>query len=257
MHPEPTPSVPTSTGRTLLGLWAHPDDEAYLSAGLMYEYVQNGDRVVVVTATPGELGTADPVSWPPARLAALRTRELAASLAALGVAEHYLLDYADGGCADADGTDAFAAYIVAIDPDVIVTFGPDGMTGHPDHIAVSRWATDAWERTGARADLWYATLTPDFHRRWGRINERVGLFAEQPTPPSTPHHELADLVVLDERGRDAKFAALAAHHSQTTGLIEMVGEETYRDWWCTEAFRPVTRTAGTTVERRQLHEAVR
>src|SRR5690606_32498893 len=50
--------------RTLLGLWAHPDDEAYLSAGLMYHFVRRGDRVVVVTATAGERGTADPRTWP-------------------------------------------------------------------------------------------------------------------------------------------------------------------------------------------------
>lgn len=228
--------------RTLLGLWAHPDDEAYMSAGLMHEYVEAGDRVVVVTATHGERGTDDPVAWPPARLAELRRRELAASLDVLGVTEHYVLDYADGGCAGVDGTDTFAAYIVAVDPDVIVTFGPDGLTGHPDHRAVSQWATEAWRRTGARAELWYATLTPDFHRRWDSANERVGLFAEQPHPPSTPHHELADLLVLDERQRDVKLAALRAHRSQTTPLIDAVGLDVYRDWWCVEAFRPASRT---------------
>jgi LmbE family N-acetylglucosaminyl deacetylase len=227
--------------RTLLGLWAHPDDEAYLSAGLMLEYVERGDRVVVVTATLGERGTADPQAWPPTRLAALRRRELAASLAALGVNEHYVLDYPDGGCADVDGTDVFAAYIVAVDPDVIVTFGPDGLTGHPDHRAVSRWATEAWRRTASPAELWYVTLTPDFHRRWDGVNARVGLFADQPHPPVTPHHELADLIVLDERARDAKLAALRAHGSQTTGLIDAVGVDTYRDWWCTEAFRAASR----------------
>ena len=73
------------TGRTLLGVWAHPDDETYLSAGLMLEHVARGDRVVLVSATLGEHGTSDPATWPPARLAAHRRRELAASLAELGV----------------------------------------------------------------------------------------------------------------------------------------------------------------------------
>ena len=109
MNANPADQSPTATRRTLLGLWAHPDDEAYLSAGLMHEYVRNGDRVVVVTATAGELGTADPVAWPPDRLTAHRKRELTASLAELGVSEHYVLDYPDGGCADLDGSDAFAA----------------------------------------------------------------------------------------------------------------------------------------------------
>ena len=89
---------------TLLGVWAHPDDEAYLSAGLMAAARRHGHRVVVVTATAGEHGTAHPDVWPPARLAAHRRDELAASLAALGVVEHLVLGHADGGCHLVDGT---------------------------------------------------------------------------------------------------------------------------------------------------------
>ena len=67
---------------TLLGVWAHPDDEAYLSSGLMSVVRKAGGRVVVVTATRGEHGTDDPATWPPERLAPLRERELMDSLAA-------------------------------------------------------------------------------------------------------------------------------------------------------------------------------
>src|SRR5918998_1048475 len=52
---------------TILGIWAHPDDEAYLSGGLMAMARDNGSRVVCVTATRGELGTPDPAAWPPRR----------------------------------------------------------------------------------------------------------------------------------------------------------------------------------------------
>jgi LmbE family N-acetylglucosaminyl deacetylase len=226
-----------SGGRTLLGLWAHPDDEAYLSAGLMHEHVRRGDRVVVVTATLGEHGTSDPDTWPPGRLAALRRTELAASLAAVGVTEHHVLGFEDGRCDAVDGTDLFAAHIAEVGPDVVVTFGPDGMTGHPDHRAVSRWATAALARTGGGAELWYATLTPGFHRRWGALNEQVGLWGDQPRPPRTPVDRLAHLVHLDGPALDAKVAALAAHDSQTRPLVEAVGADVYREWWRTEAFR--------------------
>ena len=60
---------------TILGVWSHPDDEAYLSGGLMALARDNGQRVVCVTATRGERGTPDPVAWPPERLAEERTRE--------------------------------------------------------------------------------------------------------------------------------------------------------------------------------------
>src|SRR5262245_52436012 len=142
-------STTQSSGRTLLAVWAHPDDEAFLSAGLILDYTARGDRVVVITATLGERGTDDPVSWPPQRLGELRHDELRRSLATLGVDEYRLLGFEDGTCHTVDGTDAIARHIVDIEPDVIVTFGPDGMTGHLDHCAVSRWTTDAWIATAS------------------------------------------------------------------------------------------------------------
>ena len=109
--------------RTLLGVWAHPDDEAYTSAGLMAEFRRRGDRVVVVTATLGEHGTSDPTTWPPDELAALRHTELRNSLAVLDVDELHLLGYEDGGCERRDGTEASPADI-AMRTDIIVTFDP-------------------------------------------------------------------------------------------------------------------------------------
>jgi LmbE family N-acetylglucosaminyl deacetylase len=222
--------------RTLLGVWAHPDDEAYLSAGLMAEHRRRGDRVVVVTATLGERGTADPATWPPDRLAQLRHSELRNALAAVGVDEIRLLGLPDGGCAEHDATDLIAAHIVDVDPDLIVTFGPDGMTGHPDHRAVSDWTTRAWVETRPGADLWYATLDTDFHDRWGAFNHGIGLWADQPNPPCTADADLARRLVLGDDLVDAKFNALQAHRSQTTGMIDSVGVATFREWWRVECF---------------------
>jgi LmbE family N-acetylglucosaminyl deacetylase len=223
--------------RTLLGVWAHPDDEAYMSAGLMATFRRRGDRVVVVTATLGEHGTSDPQKWPPGRLAELRHTELRNSLAALDVDELHLLGYQDGNCQRGNGRQAIAGHIANIDPDVIVTFGPEGMTGHPDHRAISRWTTDAWATTRPTADLLYATVTADFHRRWGPINDQIGLWAEQPDPPCTAAADLALSARLPDTLLDLKVAALEAHASQTRPLIELLGPATYREWWRTESFR--------------------
>ena len=225
------------SARTLMGVWAHPDDEAYVSAGLMAEFRRAGHRVVLVTATLGEHGTNDPTHWPPARLAAHRRTELRNSLAILDVDELHLLGYEDGTCDRHDGTAAVADLVADIEPDLIVTFGPDGFTGHPDHRAVSRWATDAWMYARPEADLWYATVTPDSHRKWGSVNERVGLWADQPDPPCTEPDDVARSTVLTDEVLDLKVAALRAHASQTTALIEMLGDATYREWWRTESFR--------------------
>ena len=94
---------------TIVGVWAHPDDEAYLSAGLMAAAVDAGNRVVCVTATRGERGTSDARTWPPARLARVREAELEASLAAVGVREHHWLDYPDGACATVPAPTAIAS----------------------------------------------------------------------------------------------------------------------------------------------------
>ena len=222
---------------TLVGVWAHPDDEAYLSAGLMAEFRRRGDRVVVITATLGEHGTSDPEAWPPARLVVHRERELRAALGAVGVDELHLLGFEDGDCASEDGTAAIADLLAGIEPDLVVTFGPDGMTGHPDHRAVSRWTTDAWAASCPSTDLWYATLSADFHRVWGPLNDQIGLWVDQPEPPSTETAAMARALRLDGELLDRKIAALEAHASQTTPLIELVGRPTYRDWWSAEFFR--------------------
>lgn len=227
-------------GGTVLGVWAHPDDEAYLSAGLMARTVANGDRVVCVHATLGEHGTDDPRRWPPERLGPHRLAELAVALGALGVAESEVLGYPDGGCDQVDDHRAVAALVATIErvePDVIVTFGPDGITGHPDHIAVGRWTTAAWTSAGG-SRLLYATSTESFMARFREVHERLGLFDD--TSPRTPDADIALRVHLDDDELAMKRSALAGHASQTTPLAAAMGEDTYRLWYDVETFRMPT-----------------
>lgn len=224
---------------TILGVWAHPDDEAYLSAGLMAYARRNGNRVAVVTATRGESGTDDPATQSSASVSARRQVELMRCLSTLDVSEHRYLGFADGGCADVDpavGRRAIVDVIREIQPATIVTFGPEGMTGHPDHRAISSWTTAAWEATGRTARLWYATLTPAFHERWGRLNGEVGLWSED-GPPVTDCRDLSMELQLSGPVLHRKLIALTAHTSQTSGLIGAVGPDRFRDWWSTESFR--------------------
>jgi LmbE family N-acetylglucosaminyl deacetylase len=232
-------SGPVQNVGTLLGVWAHPDDEAYASAGLMSLARANGNRVVVATATRGEQGTPDPDIWPPHRLAAIREREMRASLAALDVREHRFLGYTDGTLSDVPSKRAveqIVDLIYEIRPDTIVTFGPDGLTGHDDHRSVSRWVRTAWHRTGRRARLWYATFTPEFHDHWHDVNRDVGLWMPGAQPPSHESSDLAFALRCDETMLDQKMVALRAHASQTLPIVERMGIHRYRRWWSTEAF---------------------
>ena len=234
----------TDNPGVLLGVWAHPDDEAYLSAGLMALARAAGNRVVVATATKGELGTDDPDAFPPQRLAALREREIAASLAALDVREHRWLGHRDGRLHRVDparGVRQIRALIDEIQPDTIVTFGPDGMTGHTDHQTICGWVTTAWQQSGQPSRLWYATVTPEFHRDWSDVNAQVGFWFDGTTPPCDPTDELALALPCDEHTLNRKFAALRAHTSQTAPLIEQLGPQRYRRWWSTESFVDASR----------------
>jgi LmbE family N-acetylglucosaminyl deacetylase len=238
MRPEPSrPPIPALG--TVLGVWAHPDDEAYLSAGLMALARRHGQRVAVVTATAGEAGNPDDGPEARVRTATRRRREMHASLAAVGVQDHQWLELPDGGCADVPADDAVELVRRAIErvrPDTILTFGPDGMTGHPDHKAVSAWTTAAWRATGGTARLWYATLSEQFHVRWGELNDRMQLWSVG-EPPRTPTEQLACAVELHGDVLAAKLRALRAHASQTSSLVDAVGADLYARWWSEESFR--------------------
>lgn len=224
---------------TVLGIWAHPDDEAYLTGGLMARAVDAGHRVVCVTATRGEHGTPDPVGWPPARLAALREHELRASLAVLGVEEHEFLDLSDGTCASKDEhaqVDRLAEIVRQVAPTTIVTFGPDGYTGHTDHRTISRWASAAHRRSAPGARLLHATCSAERAHRWDDVHRQLHVFLTPGLPVRTPASEITVEVRLDPDEADRKLAALRAQASQTSPVVAEIGEDRFRDWIAVESF---------------------
>lgn len=224
----------------LLGVWAHPDDEAYLSAGLMHRVAAAGGLVACLTATRGERGVPDDDPRPRGVVERLREAELRASLAEVGAHSLRLLHHPDGGCQDVPRDRAVAQVrhaLQAVRPDVVVTFGPDGITGHPDHVAVHEWVTEAWRQDRRHhATLLYATMSQEFLADFEELHRSTGVFGDH-EPVGHPRHELDLVVDLDPAELDRKRRALAAHASQTAGLAEAMGEATYRRWWAEESFR--------------------
>jgi LmbE family N-acetylglucosaminyl deacetylase len=225
---------------TVLGVWAHPDDDIYLSAGLMAAAVRAGSRVVDVTATRGEGGSMDEQRWPPETMGEVRTGEMRRSLDILGVEEHRFLD----GPVDVDmqtpldesGAAQVRELLAEVQPDTVLTFGPDGMTGHEGHKSVSGWVTDAFHadaKPGAR--LLYATYTPEWAARWLAHLEPFDIFLPG-TPPQTSRDELAVAYGLPGEMIDLKFDAIRAHESQVEGLVEVFGDR-MREWMAEEYFR--------------------
>jgi LmbE family N-acetylglucosaminyl deacetylase len=153
-----------------------------------------------------------------------------------------MLGLPDGGCRDADPAAmarTIAHHLDDFAADTVVTFGPDGITGHPDHVAVSRWTTAA---VGWSTRLLYATMTHDFVARYRTMHDRIGLFADCPggRPVSVGGADLELHARLDRNELIRKRRALGEHHSQTAPLAELVGEETFATWWRDECFRRPT-----------------
>ena len=221
---------------TVLTIWAHPDDETYLVGGMSAALTDSGHRVICVTATRGEAGVSGAATADVDRLAEVRTAELEAALRILGVEEHHWLDYPDGGCADVDALEAAARLVTVVDdvrPDTVVTFGPDGFTGHPDHRAVSRWTDLALARASTRPRLLHAVSREDVVDH--ELDEEFGVF-DLGRPRVCADDELDVLLELDGKVLDRKVEALLRQVSQTGGLVEAVGLERFRAWVATESF---------------------
>jgi LmbE family N-acetylglucosaminyl deacetylase len=131
----------------LLGIFAHPDDETLCAGGTFAKHASAGAEVRVVSLTKGGAGQIrDASAATRATLTAVRAKELDAAGNELGLTETRCFDYPDGELAGIDsGTlvRLVSTLLVEIDPDVVITFAPDGFSGHPDHIAVGAAVTAA------------------------------------------------------------------------------------------------------------------
>ena len=155
-------------GRSLLAVFAHPDDESLAAGGLLAWCAARGARVSLLCLSRGEAGSASAEATAdergPAELGDLRAAELRDAAEALGLAEVVLLTHPDGmlpwlepGVLVVD----VRTTIAACRPDVVVTFGEDGLYWHPDHIAVHDATRTAVAALGADAPaLYYVTMPP-------------------------------------------------------------------------------------------------
>jgi LmbE family N-acetylglucosaminyl deacetylase len=131
---------------------AHPDDETMGFGGVLARYASEGVETSLIVATRGDrgkyrghaVGSAEHPGRE--RLSQIREQELRAACAVLAIRDLTILDYDDQQLDAAEVRPAVAAivhHIRRVQPHVVLTFAPDGGYGHPDHIAVSQWATGA------------------------------------------------------------------------------------------------------------------
>jgi LmbE family N-acetylglucosaminyl deacetylase len=142
---------------TLLAIFAHPDDEAFGTGGTLTKYAHEGVEVHLITATLGEAGqVANPLLTFNQPLGVVREQELRCACQHYGVKQLHTLGYIDGQTTVAPQGAAvykLVSLLRELKPQVVISFGPDGIYGHYDHLAVHRWTAAAVQLSG-EAERW-------------------------------------------------------------------------------------------------------
>ena len=144
--------------RRILGVFAHPDDETSSSAGTFTRYAHEGVEIHVAVATrgePGSLGTGE-MAVTREDLPAIREAELRSVLQMYGADPPILLGYRDQELATSDFEELVgkvASVMEKVSPQVVITFGPTGISHHDDHIAIHRATVEAFQRYRTYSDL--------------------------------------------------------------------------------------------------------
>lgn len=243
-----------STRRAVVGVFAHPDDEALLAGGTLARYVAAGASAAVITCTGGEAGDSSDPSVDPVRLSEVRREELREACTRLGISNVTMLGYRDSGIpARGDPrslvaasleqvADRIASVLAPLAPDAVITHDPSGGYGHPDHIRVSEATTLAVRRLDPPPRLYHAVIprrvVDGFQAAFAAAGVRAGRAAaagaDMDRDAGVPDDAVTATIDVSAFVR-TKREAVRAHRTQMTGhvlfrlpwpvLAELWGEE--------------------------------
>jgi len=232
--------------KSILAVFAHPDDEAFGTGGTLACYAAAGADVYLVCATRGEAGEiSDPSFATPETLGEVREGELRCAAETVGIKELIFLDYRDSGMAgtpENDHPDAFinapgdevvprlVGIIRRLRPDIVVTFEPDGGYGHPDHIAIHQHTVAAFHSAGNPEELpelgpvwqakrlFYTSIPRSFFLEMRKQMEELGMdtsdFERFDDPNVGWPDELVNVSIDVTDSVDEKWGALECHRTQ-------------------------------------------
>ena len=238
-------------GRTVLAIFAHPDDESLTCGGTIARLADAGAKVVLLCASRGERGSvSDPALIAEGDdLARVRTRELQEAAAVLGVADVIVLDHRDGNLRWEHVPELHAQIVSLVEkhqPAAVITFDEDGLYWHLDHIGVHERTYTAVRSFGASAPPLYYVTMPN-----GIMREVVEAARAQGNPPPDPSlwgiapdafgagAELPTLSIDVRAWVPRKLAALRCHRSQfgSRHPVVWIDEDQARRWLGVEYFR--------------------
>jgi LmbE family N-acetylglucosaminyl deacetylase len=237
----------------LLALFAHPDDETFSAAGVMAAAIERGVPVTVISATRGEAGESAIAGLDdPERLGMVREQELRDAMRQVGVSDVRVLGYRDSGMAgspSAEDPQAFirglVSHIRSVRPHAILTFGPEGLYGHPDHLHMHHVALRAIQIAADPSHDGRGTSgpwqTPALYFAAFPREDMLAVF-DRPNSPlrslppdaranvGTPRAQITHQISI-KPWAESKRAAIAAHRTQTAegGPLSGIPPEV-REW---------------------------
>jgi LmbE family N-acetylglucosaminyl deacetylase len=269
----------------LMAVLAHPDDESLGVGGTLAKYASEGVEVFLLTATRGDAGRyrghrpSDDQHPGPIALGKIREAELRAAASVLGICEVSILDYGDQHLDRANPREAIAGiagHLRRVRPDVVVTFGPDGAYGHPDHVAISQFTTAAIVAAAdpafAVGDLaaavphsvsklyyiaWPASAWAAYEAAFKKLLSTVDGVERQ----ATPWPDWAITTVIDTRHFWSTVSrAISCHDSQVSGyarLTELSPEHSEALWGWQSFYRVLSTVNGGRARETDLFEGIR
>jgi len=256
----------------LMAVLGHPDDESLGIGGTLAKYASEGVDVFLLTATPGDRGRyrdyrfGDPQHPGASALASIRERELRAAASALGVRDVALLHYHDQELDRANPREAIPAiveHLRRVQPDVIITFGPDGAYGHPDHIAISQLTTAA---VVAAADpaisklyyiAWPASTWAAYQSAFKKLTSMVDGVERQVVP--WPDWEITTVIDTRQFAQNV-WRAISCHESQMSVYTQLEHlSPQHRDalWGVQSFYRVFSTVNGGRARETDLFEGIR
>lgn len=256
-------------GLKLLAVLAHPDDESLGFGGSLAKYAAEGVEVHLITATRGERGRFGLEGrGDPAEVGRVREEELQAAAAVLGVREVTVLGYPDGGVDQIGAATAIgdiASHIRRIRPQVVLTFGPDGAYGHPDHIAICQFTTAAAVCAAASecsaAKLYYLAWRKHKWDSYQAAFRKLTSMVDGVERQATPWPDWAVTTEIDTSAVwPAVWRAVQCHRTQISiyqRLEDLTNEQQQALWGSQEFYRVYSSVNGGRKKETDLFEGLR
>lgn len=239
----------------LVCILAHPDDETLGTGGVLAKYSREGIETYVVTGTRGERGRYGDAPHPGLEIVGqAREQELRAAAAILGVREVHFLDYIDGDLDNVDPREAvmrIVTHLRRIRPHVVITFGPEGAYGHPDHIAICQFATAAIVRAAdssyhpdkslphAVSKLYYMEWNAALMQAYFSAFREIKIMVDGRERGANPWPDWAITTEVDTAAHwETVWQAVQCHKTQIS-IYKKLGElspESHRALWGTQPY---------------------